>query len=222
MEIPHLIIQMKRLIRHRDRAKKDNDEISFLDLTHCLRIWVDMKKEVQILFESNNVTPSFKNKKVDRRISDLLKNSNYILIPIPFSPNTLSGGMANIIISKNEWTAEQAKKYHELGPPSSIKTNLSFSQWLNSEIIEVRSNKNTPKNRLGIQREMLIKRVANFLGASHPEGMESSKDYENRFDPNIRELHEVFVLDGIRLTYYQLLEIADQIIENLSPLLLKY
>jgi len=64
---------------------------------------------------------------------------------------------------------------------------------------------------------MLIKRVANFLGASHPAGMESSRKFENRFDPYIRELHEIYILDGIKLTYYQLLEIADQIIGVLTP-----
>ena len=38
-----------------------------------------------------------------------------------------------------------------------------------------------------ISREIMIKRVANILGASHPQGTEFSEDTENRFDSYIKE-----------------------------------
>lgn len=217
METAHLKLQFRRLVRHRNSAEKNSDEISFLDLIHCLRIWGDMKNEVQQFLDVNSANPRFENKIIDRRLAKLLKSSNYTFIPIPSGSGTEVGSMGNIVISHEVLSAEQIKKLYEMGPPSSSKTALTFPQWLNSEILETKSRTGNVTKRIGISREMLIKRVANFLGASHPAGMESSREFENRFDPYIREMHEIYILDGIKLTYYQLLEIADQIIEKLTP-----
>jgi len=48
-------------------------------------------------------------------------------------------------------------------------------------------------------------------------GMESSPEYENQFDPHVRALHEMSVLGGIPVTYYQLLQMAQHMVETLSP-----
>ena len=46
MHIAHLHLQYDRLARHHGSALQDKDEISFLDLAHVLRVWVDMKAAV--------------------------------------------------------------------------------------------------------------------------------------------------------------------------------
>ncbi len=99
MELGHLKLQFYRLIRHRNDAKENSDEIGFLDLSHCLRIWVDMKNDVQKFLDVNSANPSFENKRVDRRLAGLLKGSSYTFIPIPGASTTQVGSMGNIVIS---------------------------------------------------------------------------------------------------------------------------
>ena len=70
---------------------------------------------------------------------------------------------------------EEVKKLYEAGPPQIKNTNLSLKLWLGSEILEAKNDKG---ERIGIARSMLIKRVANILGASHPEGKENEDEYE--------------------------------------------
>jgi len=74
-------------------------------------------------------------------------------------------------------------------------------------------------NRIGVSREIIIKRVANMLGASHAAGTDDNNEKENRFDPFVRELHKFKVANGIPLTHYQLIEIAGVIISKFDKYL---
>ena len=64
-------------------------------------------------------------------------------------------------------TPEEIRRLYEVGPPLTAPTSLTFSQWLASGIYDV-SSTNETHPMLQISREILIKRVANILGASHP------------------------------------------------------
>lgn len=108
---------------------------------------------------------------------------------------------------------QEIKKLCEAGPPVAQKSKLSFSEWLASGVYEVPSGEEQHPH-LTISREILIKRVANILGASHPAGIEAADSGENRFDPYVLDLHGVQLADGYPATYYQLLEIANDILEN--------
>jgi hypothetical protein len=111
-------------------------------------------------------------------------------------------------------TDEELKALDPSGLPPKAAPGMTFSGWLGVEISVLRDKDGV---RLGLSREMLIKRVANLLGASHPMGSEDSLDRENRFDPYIRQLHS-FQLVGVRATYYQVMEIASDLIAALRPL----
>lgn len=134
---------------------------------------------------------------------------------LPIGAGTAEGRLQGLMMTDRVLTDAEVEKIMRMGPPTAGSTELTFSQWLGGEIIE--TTEIPSGGRLGISREMLIRRVANFLGASHPAGMETSTEFENRFDPHIRSLHEIRVLSNIRLTYYELLEIVEQIIETLAP-----
>lgn len=49
MDIKDVHVQYDRLLRHFQAATATKDEISLLDLAHALRIWVDMKSDVEKL-----------------------------------------------------------------------------------------------------------------------------------------------------------------------------
>jgi hypothetical protein len=93
---------------------------------------------------------------------------------------------------------------------------MDFIAWLGAGVYEVPTS--DPAHRhIQLSREILIKRTANILGASHPAGMEDG-DTENRFDPYIKDLHRLVLADGYPATYYQLLEFSKDIIDAFRPL----
>ena len=55
MHISHLHLQYDRLARHNGSALQDKDQISFLDLAHALRVWVDMKTKVTEMARDRNL-----------------------------------------------------------------------------------------------------------------------------------------------------------------------
>jgi hypothetical protein len=91
-------------------------------------------------------------------------------------------------------------------------TKLTFDHWLGAEAICFAYKANaTEIKRVAISREMLIKRVANSLDASHVSG-ESNDASENKFDEPIHKLLSYLVC-GLPLPYIMLLKIAQDILE---------
>lgn len=68
--------------------------------------------------------------------------------------------------------------------------------------------------RKSISREVLIRRVANTMGGSHPAGAEALSD----FDPAVQELMHTSV-GGVPVPYFILLKSAQDILE-IAPRLL--
>lgn len=213
----HIKLQFRRLKRHYGNCVEKIDEISMLDLTHCLRIWVEMAKTVDGLAAEEKFEVKFPNPVQNKNIKRALKNTTFTSIPLASTPRTNSGiQVKGLHFIDKVLTDEEVKKLYEAGPPQIRSANLSLEQWLGSEILEI---KNSNGERVGIARSILIRRVANILGASHPEGKEDEDEYEHHFDPFIKELHSIQVANGYKLTYYQLIEIAEVIIESFNNLL---
>lgn len=213
--IEQIRLQFFRLERHYNTTLSTKDPISFLDLAHCLRIWVDMKASIDLLLKQLDHQVEFRNTILNRKLKQILKGTSFKHIPLSIgvdSPNVIVKGLIMVEGNLNE---EQKNTVYAMGPPTAQKTRLTFSEWLGAEIIE---SKTSTGKRLGISRSILIKRVANILGASHPQGSSQDHDEENRFDPYVRELHQHNVANGFPLTYYQLLEIAGEIINKIRPM----
>lgn len=123
-----------------------------------------------------------------------------------------------MVVSNRALTPEEIAKHVAMGPPvARAGSALTYANWLAVGVIEVPSN--DPKHpHLQISREILIKRVANTLGASHPAGMDNNDQQENKFDLYIEELHTILLADGYPATYYQLLEIAGALLHGVRPL----
>lgn len=221
MDKDHLILQFKRLERHYKLAKEKKDPVSFLDLSHCLRIWVDMKKQVEQFIQESGVILNFPNPQKNKKSKKILKNSQYFDVPLVSVKDTPGVTMKGIRIINRALSSEEIKQLYAMGPPKVKTTSLSFSQWLSSETIY--ATKKETKQRFGITRELLIDRVANLLGASHPIGMRHEKKdhYERAIDSYIKELHSIKVADGYPLTYYQLIEIAGTIVNQIGKIIAK-
>jgi hypothetical protein len=211
MHISHLHLQYDRLKRHHGGALRDKDEISFLDLAHALRVWVDMKATVTGLAKERNLELELAHHTPPKSIKRSLKGAVHTYLPLASGVNSPGVQVAGIRITNRALTPEEIKARAAMGPPVALPSKMTFSEWLAAGILEVPSGK-VGHPHLTLSREIVIKRVANVLGASHPAGMEDSDPLENRFDPYIKDLHGIQLADGYPATYYQLLEIAGEIL----------
>lgn len=220
MEEDHIKLQFRRLKRHYEACKKEVDEISLLDLAHTLRIWVEMAPSVDAIIAEREFTSKFPNPQKNKTISKILQDADYLSVPLASTPETGAGvQIKDIIYAKKYLSPEEVKRMYEAGPTIAKETDLSLQNWLGSEILEKRVGKGDDRERIGIPRCILIKRVANILGASHPKGKEKAEEIERHFDPMIMELNKMEVANGYPLTYFQLIEIAEIIIKTFDELL---
>ncbi|OGX27549.1 MAG: hypothetical protein A3D10_03475 [Omnitrophica WOR_2 bacterium RIFCSPHIGHO2_02_FULL_48_11] len=211
MNIAQIKIQYDRLERHYSAALKEKDPISFLDLSHTLRIWVDMKSFVDDLTRDKKITLELGNPVTPSVIKEIFKGSRYTFLLLASGVQSPGVETRALRITKRALSSEEIKRIAAAGPPTARSTQLSFSEWLGSGVYGVPSS-DEKHPRLELSRLILIKRIANILGASHPAGTEEAEATENKFDVYITDLHNVHIANGYPATYYQLLEIAKDIL----------
>ncbi len=217
MEFDDIGIQYYRLLRHYNFALKNADPISFLDLSHSLRIWVDMKSEIDNLLLSKDPSIRFKNPESSKKVEKILKGSKFTFLPLASGIESPGIQVKGIRVINRALSPDEVKELYEAGPTILKTTTLNFSEWISSGIYKVPDTENDGLE-LSISREMLIKRVANILGASHPQGTDNEDARENRFDKYIVDLHNMKLANGYPATYYQLLEIAKDILNSLKTI----
>jgi hypothetical protein len=217
MDLKHLHLQYDRLARHHQAALTQKDEISFLDLAHSLRIWVDMKGVVADLAKARGIDLSLRHHTQPKFLKKSLQGARHTYLPLASGVQSPGLEVKGLTITNRALTPEEIKKRAAMGPPVAQVSNMSFAEWMAAGVLEVPSN-DPVHPHLRISREIVIKRVANVLGASHPVGMEQDDPMENKFDQYIQELHRISVADGYPVTYYQLLEIGGELLERLKPL----
>lgn len=211
----HVELQFRRLERHYRVCLKGIDAISLLDLANTLRIWVDMKKDIDELLQEQCFSPEFPNPTKNKKLMKLLKGTPFTAIPLTSAPKTAGIKVRNIILIGKKLTKEEMRKLSISQSHARSRTRLNFSQWLGSEIFEM--NRGAGGDRIGISRETIIKRVANILGGSHPWHTGSRKR-ENKCDYIVRELHQTVVAGGYPLAHYILLDIAEDMVKCLKGL----
>lgn len=211
MDIKHLHLQYDRLSRHYEAALTTKDEISFLDLAHALRVWVDMKSSVTQMAKEQGITLGLKHHTPPKYIKKSLQGATQTYIPLASKVESPGVQVSGIRITNRALTPEEIKKRAAMGPPIAQTSQMSFSEWMAAGVIEVPSN-NPGHPHIKLSREIIIKRVANTLGASHPAGMAEDDPLENQFDPYVHDLHRIIIADGYPATYYQLLEIAGELL----------
>jgi hypothetical protein len=217
LDIQHMRVQFKRLHRHTEAAISAKDEVSILDMTHCLRIWVEMRSAVDEHLHNQHEHIKWPNPTRDKQLRRIFGGTEFLHVPLATGIKTEGMQVKGITVVAKALTPEEVQQRYRAGPPQDHPTGLTFSQWLGSAVVRVTKDEAGQSLVRDISRDMLIKRVANFLGASHPFGLEASTEYENSFDPYIRELHDIEVADGHRLTHYQFMEIAQTIVDRLRP-----
>jgi hypothetical protein len=210
----HIRLQFARLKRHHEQALKNRDEIAFLDLAHCLRIWSELKSDVDELISASKGKVKFKNPVRTKAEKKITRQGRTLTIFLATGVKSPDVEVKNFRHFDRALTPEEVRKLYEAGPPQAQSTDLTYTEWLGSSVIEMPSREGE-ESLVSLSREILIKRVANTLGASHPQGLEDGSEMENRFDAYIAELNGLEIA-GYPANYYQLLEIAADILTTLK------
>lgn len=238
-----ILLQLERLQRHYDHSVKAYDEVSLLDLAHALRIWADLKLTLPKSEPRFLKTRLFKSAVAPRKVMKGATGNEYVFAYMADgvvtyasdghffeSPDhggdlTLSGAVMikedNSILLKNFC----ATKGVALGEEnikimnSATISRGNYVEWMGSEVARVcYPDESGALHRVAITREMLIRRVANTMDASHPSGATPSDGEGNRFDPAVQYLTQ-FKVGGIGLHYFILLKTAQDLVEIASHLL---
>jgi hypothetical protein len=125
-----------------------------------------------------------------KSVKKSLKGAVHTYLPLAGGVDSPNVQVMGIRITNRALTPDEIKERAAMGPPVPSSTKMTFAEWLAASILEVPSG-NPSHPHLTLSREIIIKRVANVLGASHPAGMEDSDPKENRFDPYIQDVHQV-------------------------------
>jgi hypothetical protein len=233
-------LNLERLRRQFEICIDRYDEASLLDLAHILRIWVDMQQDVQNYINLNLPLCKFKAYSVKTRKDIKFNDKQYLFcnfsdsvitrteLGISFSWGADSEPGTGMIDADNASNGLVACKeiFHieaELddttfrdivrnGTRMYFIKKTSFLEWLKAECIRVNyMDQDTGLlTRKIIPREILIKRVANMLGGSHPEDNEPSS---NQFDNAVKYLTSKTIAER-PLSYYILIKLAYDILVN--------
>lgn len=238
-----VIVQLKRLKRHYDYSVNTYDDASLLDLAHVLRIWTELKSVLPEQYPNFKIKKPFKTGAPIRKVLKQAVNQQYIFSYLPgngvvtYASNgqlasgpdiNNGGGFTMGVRVKNTGNSIWLSQYCYISKSleqSYIKAlgnekvvRCTYANWMSSETVRVQF-----KNALGVMekrslsREILIKRVANILDASHTS-LGDGDASDNMFDDSIKWLMK-FNCGGLPVPYFLLLKIAQDIIENAPHLL---
>ncbi|AFI83222.1 hypothetical protein [Methylophaga nitratireducenticrescens] len=245
MTVPEALkTDFKRLKRHYEHVEKTYDDVSLLDLSHALRVWVDIKDRLAAI-SGNKILSNrlFKNYSPNKQVLKNYKHTEFFITFMPdyvithadkgnffasrkdfksgstiafrFAKDGIDGPMRVSDISYNYPSLPKETPNLNLYP---VKKQLNFIEWLGAEVIRLNFRNGDGKLELiGISRKMLINRVANAFGGSHPIDR-NREDQNNMYDKLIEYLFD-FDFAGCPLPYFMLMKIAQDMIEFLPAII---
>jgi len=234
--------QLERLWRHYQDAETSYDEVSLLDLSHSLRIWIELKTHLPSIAPAVETSKVFKTSSPHRNAMRQLRDQKYVLAYFPDGVITHAskGGIFSIPDIPNDLDFWSATRIASNGPAMQISQmhfascqlhtsvthkllhpqikRCNYSHWLGSEAIRVQfiNPQSGTLDRAAITREMMVKRVANIMEGSHARA--DGDGGSNQFDDPIRYLSNV-KCSNLPMPYFILLKIAQDILTKMPPLL---
>lgn len=230
-----VIVQLERLQRHYELAVRSYDQIALLDLSHTLRVWVELKDVLVQLSPKFSKTPSFKSAIPPKKILRASRGCRYVFSCMPggvvtyancghmasgpdFNPG--KGAEIGCAMRVSEGGRSEFDNFFliskslddslmKLAGKASVK-RCNYRQWLAAEVARLTyPDEHGQLKATTVSREMIVKRVANTLDGSHPSA--AGKATDNRFDHLIHHLMEC-KMGGLPLPYFILLKIAQDIL----------
>jgi hypothetical protein len=237
-------LHLERLRRHYEIAVRTHDHVAFLDLSHVLRVWADLKAGFARSGSRIATARMFKTSIPARKVLKAARGHRYVFCYMPGGVRTLASGgtlaqgpeaghdslTVGISVRVRPPVTELARfcmvatAFEEpliKALEAEQTKRCTFSQWLAAEAVRVcYPDPSGTLQSLTISREAMIRRVANTLDGSHPSLPAVSGDSvpEHTIDEAIRHLLQ-YNVGGLPLPYFILLKVAQDILE-LAPGLL--
>ena len=231
-------LQLERLKRHYLASNNYFDLISFLDLSHTLRLWTEVKDGVMQAYND----PVFKKGILTRATKRILAGSEYTYSFLPdgvttsanktgevrernilHGPSTDKYSVATLLKSEKngDLTIAQFLMVYRVLSPEEVKTlsdeskkvpiqHVDYTAYMASPAIHFQFSGHDPKH---ISNEELIKRIANEYEASHADLNDTKFDLSNVFSDPVKKLMK-YGCAQLPLPYFVLLHIAKNIIDN--------
>ncbi len=135
LTLDHARLQYGRLQRHDQIVRHRWDAVAFLDLSHVLRVWSDMKLEAQRLIEEQRLALRFTHFDKTKDFKALVRGTTYTYLPF-------ASGVAGPIGSfRNVWFTDRVLNDEEMAAQSSVAYStvqpreMTLSDWFGAEII---------------------------------------------------------------------------------------
>ena len=242
MPMKTVLLQLERLRRHYDVAVRSYDQVAFLDLSHTLRVWVELKQPLINMAPAFGTTISFKTGIPAKKVLKAARGHTYVFCYMPggvitYASNghlvsapemepdagAFSTGIAIKIMPDHVWLGKFSIVATSFDEPlikamdAESQTRCNYQQWLGAEAVRLCWNdSNGALRTTSISREMIVKRVANTLDGSHPSA--AASDTDNTFDAPVHHLLK-YIVGGLPLPYFILLKVAQDILANAPKLL---
>jgi len=197
-------LQLRRLQRHLVACQQHFDDVSLQDLAHSLRVITEMKD----VLDGAVSEPSFTHSRISKQWKRAIGSAPFILAPggRMIDIEGVSGGAPGII-----WKGMSAEDVRRTCSPQHVwpTKKLCFSDWIAAEVLLWRVREG--EDMKSFTRERLIKRVSNFLGASHAFDPNSAD--RNPEDDILLWLVSSFSSANRPFPYFLLMLIAHEILE---------
>src|SRR5690606_34633797 len=229
-----IALHLERLRRHYEAAVRTYDHVAFLDLSHSLRIWVELKQELPNIAPAFRTTMAFKTAIPAKKVLKAARGYRHVFCYMPGGAITygaqghlasgpemnegagdFSAGIAVKVGDDHVWLNKFCVVARSFDQPlikaleAESTTRCNYMQWLASEAVRVSyPQEDGSLSTTAISREMIVKRVANTLDGSHPSV--AAKDADNAFDPAVHHLLQ-YQVGGLPLPYFILLKIAQDL-----------
>ena len=238
-----MLVQLERLKRHYSTSVYTYDYASLLDLAHILRIWTELKSVLPELNKDFEIKKPFKTGSPVKKVMKQARGQIYIFSYLPSEgvttyasngslatgPDVNNGGSFtmgvkvkntgnSILLSQYCFISKSLEQPYIKALGNEKVTRCNYKNWMGSEIVRLQyKNSKGVLEKHSISREIIIKRIANILDASHTSLSEKDSS-NNKFDEPIQWLMK-FTCGGLPLPYFLLLKIAQDILEFIPPLL---
>lgn len=229
-------IDLQRLQRHYEQVVTTYDEASLLDLSHLLRVWVELAGTLPSIAPAFGTAHTFRSAAASKPVYRAAHGRKAIICYVPepivtFAADghlvggpgldeTVGGDRFHSFLMRYTDTSLEIANFCYIDGPFDlklkeqikevVKKRMTYRNWLGSEAVRVNvADAQGVIATFILSRETLVKRVANILGGSHPSVAAVSG---NMFDPAVRCLME-WRLGGLPLPYFLLLKMAHDILE---------
>lgn len=180
--LEELKIELKRLKRHENFLQKRFSSGVARDLATCLRNFVQMSDVINLLIIEQSWDIRFSKESLPKSLKRLRSNGATMAIPLPGSVQSNGIQISGVVVHNRALSPEEVRQSYETGLSSRpSRRNMSFVDWLNNSVYQVRSE----NGNKDISRKVFIERSASLLGGTHPMSNFVETEHASWADPYI-------------------------------------